>query len=110
MPFHRSRPGPELAKKDERQATADPRQTLKIASIIVLAFASVLILFGLNVFQVGIKEAKTAQDLQTSGLAGTVVDARTLVSRVADGELHALRVEVTFMDVGGAGLSKQDSV
>jgi hypothetical protein len=78
-----------------------PPKTMKIASIVILAFAAALILFGLNMFQLGIKDAKTAQDLQVSGLAGTAIDARAQVVRVDDGELHALRVELTFVDADG---------
>jgi hypothetical protein len=76
-------------------------RTMKIVSIVILAFSAALILFGLNMFQLGIKDAKTAQGLQVSGMAGTVVDARTQVVRADDGELHALRVELTFVDADG---------
>ena len=78
-----------------------PAQTMKTASIIILAFAAALILFGLNMFQLGAKDAQTAQNLQASGLPGTVIDARSLVVRVDDGQLHALHVELTFEDADG---------
>lgn len=76
-------------------------KTMKIVSIFILAFSAALILFGVNMLQIGNKDATTAQDLQASGLAGTIVDARTEIARVDDGELHALRVELTFVDADG---------
>lgn len=87
--------------KNEHQATPVTPRTMRIVSIVILAFSAALILFGLNMFQLGIKDAKTAQGLQVSGMAGTVVDARTQVVRADDGELHALRVELTFVDADG---------
>lgn len=74
---------------------------VRFAPILLFAFSAALILVGANMFQLGSQDARSAQDLQESGLAGTVVDARVEVARVADGELHALRVELTFAGADG---------
>lgn len=74
---------------------------MRIVSVCVLAFAAALIFFGVNMFQQGDEDASTAQDLLDSGSPGTVVDARAEVGRADDGELHAFRVELTFVDADG---------
>ena len=80
-----------------RQSTPSlPAKTLRTASIIILAFAVALVLFGQTMFQTGSKPATTAKDLQTSGLPGTVVDARVSVGRNQSGNLSALTVELSF--------------
>lgn len=76
------------------QSSPVPAKTMRTASTLILAFAAALILFGLNMFQVGIKDAQTARELQVSGLSGTVTDARVEVGRTGDGQLHALSAEL----------------
>lgn len=73
-----------------------PAGTQRTASILVLAFAAVLLLFGQGMLQTGSSDATTARELQTSGLVGTVIDARANVVRADDGEWHAMAVELTF--------------
>lgn len=78
-----------------------PAGTLRTASIIVLAFAAVLLLFGQGLFQAGSSDATTARELQSSGLKGAVIDARVNVVRADDGEWHAMGVELTFAGSDG---------
>lgn len=78
-----------------------PASTLRTASIIALAFAAVLLLFGQGMVQTAGSDAKTARELQSSGLQGTVVDARANVVRADDGEWHAMGVELTFTGQDG---------
>ena len=73
-----------------------PAGTQRTASIIVLAFAAVLLLFGQGMLQAGSSDATTARELQASGLQGTVIDARANVVRADDGEWHAMAVELVF--------------
>lgn len=78
---------------DKQQIPAGMQRT---ASIIVLAFAAGLLLFGQGMLQAGSSDATTARELQTSGLKGTVIEARANVVRADDGEWHAMGVELTF--------------
>ncbi|MFC8304633.1 hypothetical protein ACFUCV_13230 [Specibacter sp. NPDC057265] len=78
-----------------------PAGTLRTASIIVLVFAAVLLLFGQGMFRAGGSDSATAQELQDSGLQGTVMDARANVVRADDGEWHAMAVELTFAGSDG---------
>ncbi|WP_161623940.1 hypothetical protein [Paeniglutamicibacter gangotriensis] len=78
-----------------------PAKTLRTASIIILAFAVALVLFGQTMFQTGSKPVTTARDLQSSGLPGTVVDARVQVGRIESGSLSAGPVELTFIGSEG---------
>lgn len=85
-----------------RQKTPSiPAKTLRTASIIILAFAVALVLFGQTMFQIGSSPAVTARDLQASGLPGTVVDARVSVGRTQNGMLSALTVELSFIGSEG---------
>ncbi|ALO66002.1 hypothetical protein AS189_05210 [Arthrobacter alpinus] len=78
-----------------------PAGTLRTASIIILAFAAAVLLFGLNMFQVGSNPGSTARELQGSGLPGTVTDARVNVGHGGDGLQHVFRVELIFMGSDG---------
>lgn len=78
-----------------------PAGTLRTASIIILAFAAALLLFGLNMFQIGSNPGNAARELQATGLQGTVTDARVSVVRADDGQWHAMRAELTFMGSDG---------
>lgn len=78
-----------------------PARTLRTASIIILAFAAALLLFGLNMFQLGSNPVNTARDLQESGLPGTVTDARVNVGLNDSGIHQSFRVELTFTGSDG---------
>ncbi|POH74158.1 hypothetical protein [Arthrobacter glacialis] len=78
-----------------------PARTLRTASIIILAFAATMLLFGVNMFQVGSNPGSSARELQESGLPGTVTDARVNVGYAGDGLQHLFRVELTFLGSDG---------
>lgn len=78
-----------------------PARTLRTASIIILAFAAALLLFGANMFQVGSNPGNAARELQESGLPGTVTDARVNVGYADDGLQHLFHVELSFLGSDG---------
>lgn len=75
--------------------------TLRTASIIILIFAALALLFGATMMRAGGNASATAKQLQERGLPGTVVDARANEVRADDGEWHAMRVELTFTAAHG---------
>lgn len=79
-----------------------PAGTLRTASIIILAFAAALLLFGVNMFQIGSNPGNTARELQATGLRGTVADARVNVGYTNNGIHHVFRAELTFNGSDGA--------
>lgn len=78
-----------------------PSGTARTASIIVLAFAVIFVLFGLSMFQAGSAAGAVAKDLQLHGQHGTVTDVRANIGR-SDGRRHARQVELTFLDDDGS--------
>lgn len=78
-----------------------PAGTARTASIIVLVFAVVFLLFGLSMFQAGSAPSAVAKDLQQHGQSGTVTDARVNVGR-SDGARRARQVELTFLGDDGS--------
>lgn len=79
-----------------------PAGTLRTASIIVLGFAALLLLFGQGMFQTGSSPVQTARELQAAGLQGTLTDARVNVIRADDGEWHAMHAELAFTGSDGS--------
>lgn len=82
------------------QQKSSPR-TLRTGGLMILVFAAVFLLFGSGMFQRGSLDANVARDLQATGLHGVVTDARANVGK-SNGDLSALRVELTFMGDDGA--------
>lgn len=79
-----------------------PDGTRRTAAVIILVFAAALLLFGLNMIQLGNNPGNTARDLQSTGRHGTVTDARSNVVRADDGQWHAMRAELTFTGSDGS--------
>lgn len=72
-----------------------PAGTARTASIIVLVFAVMALVFGQSMFQTGSSPVVTARDLAANGLYGTVTDARAQV-RLHNHTLRPTWVELTF--------------
>ncbi|MBP2413314.1 hypothetical protein JOF48_002113 [Arthrobacter stackebrandtii] len=79
-----------------------PATTLRTASIVILLFAAMLLLFGYSTFRAGNSDASTAQELQSSGLPGIVNDAKVNVGRGSSRQWHASHVELTFTGTDGS--------
>ncbi len=79
-----------------------PASTLRTASIVILMFAAVLLLFGYSTFRTGSSDARTARELQAAGLPGVVNDAKANVGRGSDRQWHALHVELAFTGSDGS--------
>lgn len=77
-------------------------RTQRTASVIILAFAVALLLFGQSMIQLGNHDTKTAQELQASGLPGTVTDVRAQVGQGSNTNMgQVLSLELTFSGVDG---------
>lgn len=79
-----------------------PAGTLRSASIVVLAFAALLLLLGQGIFHTGSSPVQTAKDLQAGGLHGIVTDARVNEVRSSDGQWHAMHAELAFTGSDGS--------
>ena len=78
-----------------------PAGTARTASIIVLVFAVIFVLFGLSMFRTGSEPGAVAKDLQAQGQRGSVTEARANVGR-SDGGWRARQVELTFVGDDGS--------
>lgn len=85
--------------------TADPRhvppRTMRTASIIILGFAAVMLLFGFTMFQTGSSDAKLAEELQATGHTGVVIDARVTIGRNQNRDLRVSHAELTIEGADG---------
>lgn len=86
-----------MAMNNQRIST----KTVRTASVIVLAFAAIFLLFGQGMFHTGSAPVATAKALQAHGLPGTVSDARVNVGRT-NGDLHVLRMELSIVGSDGS--------
>ncbi|MFJ4109729.1 hypothetical protein [Oerskovia enterophila] len=79
-----------------------PSRTLRTASIVVLAFAAMFLLFGLSMLGAALGPGLEARELVASGRSGTVTDAR-VHSWSADQQMHS-SLELTFTGTDGEQL------